>query len=217
MHDRVELRIAGEVVVLLADRALFWPARNRLLIADLHLGKADTFRRAGIGLPRGGTTQDLERLSLLIDETGAAALWVLGDMLHGPVHDTAWRQAWRDWRSRRPWLEVAVLAGNHDRVLADASLDIRLLGERCDEVPFALRHHPEPVPNLHTLCGHLHPRLVLPGWPGKRWPVFWLRENVTVLPAFSAFTGGVLVNPSVGEAVAVCAQKGIVLVRSSPG
>ena len=217
MHDRVELRIAGEVVVLLADRALFWPARNRLLIADLHLGKADTFRRAGIGLPRGGTTQDLERLSLLIDQTGAAALWVLGDMLHGPVHDTAWRQTWRDWRSRRPWLEVAVLAGNHDRALADASLDIRLLGERCDEAPFALRHHPEPVTNLHTLCGHLHPRLVLPGWPGKRWPVFWLRENVTVLPAFSAFTGGVLVNPSAGESVAVCAEQGIVLVCSSPG
>lgn len=214
MHDRVELSIAGEVVVLLADRALFWPGRRRLLIADLHLGKADTFRRAGIGLPRGGTSQDMQRLSLLLEQVGAAALWVLGDMLHGPVHDTAWRQTWRDWRGRHPRLDVAVLAGNHDRALADAALDIRLLGEGWDEPPFALRHHPEQVPGLHTLCGHLHPRLVLPGWSGKRWPVFWLRENMTVLPAFSAFTGGVLVKPSSGEAVAVCAEQGIVLVRS---
>lgn len=216
MHDSLELRIAGEGVNLLADRALYWPARRRLLIADLHLGKADTFRRAGIGLPRGGTSQDLERLSVLLEQTGAIALWVLGDMLHGAVHDTAWRQTWRDWRGRYPLLDVAVLAGNHDRALADAALDIRLLGERCDDPPFALRHHPEEVPGLHTLCGHLHPRLKLPGWSGKRWPVFWLRESVTVLPAFSAFTGGVLVKASSGEAMAVCAEQGMVLVRT-PG
>lgn len=213
MLDSLDVRIAGQYMVLLADRALYWPAQRRLLIADLHLGKADAFRRAGIGLPRGGTTGDLQRLSALLDQTGAQAMWVLGDMLHGPVHDTAWRQVWREWRGQQPGLDVAVLAGNHDRALADAALDIRLLGESCDEPPFAFRHHPVQVPGLHTLCGHVHPRMVLPGWPGKRWPVFWLRRSVTVLPAFSAFTGGVLVKPSADEPVAVCGEQGIVLVR----
>ncbi|HXH01105.1 MAG TPA: hypothetical protein VNI56_02790, partial [Xanthomonadaceae bacterium] len=57
--------IAGERFELLGERALHWPRRQRLLIADLHLGKADLFRRAGIGLPRGGTSRDLQRLSAL--------------------------------------------------------------------------------------------------------------------------------------------------------
>ena len=47
----------GERLQLHADRALYWPARGRLLIADLHLGKGDVFRRAGIAVPRGGTAR----------------------------------------------------------------------------------------------------------------------------------------------------------------
>ena len=53
MNDRVETDIADERVTLFADRALFWPRESALLIADLHLGKADTFRAAGIALPSG--------------------------------------------------------------------------------------------------------------------------------------------------------------------
>ncbi|MEE7560223.1 phosphoesterase, partial [Xanthomonas sp. Kuri4-2] len=55
MEASVRQVLAGETVELLGDRALYRPARRALLIADLHLGKADVFRRAGIGLPAGGT------------------------------------------------------------------------------------------------------------------------------------------------------------------
>ncbi|RBB99100.1 phosphoesterase, partial [Xanthomonas oryzae pv. oryzae] len=55
MGDSVQLQLAGETVELLGERALYRPAHRALLIADLHLGKADVFRRAGIGLPAGGT------------------------------------------------------------------------------------------------------------------------------------------------------------------
>ena len=41
--------------------------------------------------------------------------------------------------------------------------------------PFLLRHHPDPDPTLHVLCGHVHPVLVLPGMR-NRWPAFWLRN-----------------------------------------
>lgn len=59
MGDSVQLQLAGETVELLGERALYRPAQRALLIADLHLGKADVFRRAGIGLPAGGTAHDL--------------------------------------------------------------------------------------------------------------------------------------------------------------
>ena len=64
----LELIIAGQPMRLLGDRALYWPARQRLMIADLHLGKGDVFRRAGISLPAGGTSDDLSRLERLVDD-----------------------------------------------------------------------------------------------------------------------------------------------------
>ena len=151
--------IAGEAMRLYGDRALYWPAQRRLMIADLHLGKGDVFRRAGISLPAGGTSQDLSRLDRLVEASGARELWMLGDVLHGPANDTAWQRTWREWRERHAWLRVAALVGNHDRALARAELGIELLGEAIDEGPFAFRHEPEDHASLHVLFGHLHPSL----------------------------------------------------------
>jgi len=214
MPAKVAITLAGEPVELHAGRALYWLRRQRLLIADLHLGKADVFRRAGIGLPRGGTSHDLERLTQLIDATGAVQLWILGDVLHGPSNDTAWQDSWRIWRARHGGVRVAALIGNHDRALTRAGLGIELMGEAVDDAPFALRHHPHAHPSLHVLCGHVHPRVSLPGLRGARLPAFWLQPGITVLPAFSEFTGGVLVAPAAGEQLAICAGKSIVWVNA---
>lgn len=92
MADELPVQLAGETMVLIGARALYWPARQALLIADLHLGKADVFRRAGIALPRGGTAEDLQRLQSLLDMHACRELWILGDILHGPVHRAAWYQ-----------------------------------------------------------------------------------------------------------------------------
>ena len=213
MVASVEVEIVGEPVVLMAGRALYWPRHHRLLIADLHLGKGDIFRRAGIGLPRGGTAHDLARLDALFEATGARELWVLGDVLHGAAHDAAWRTEWGHWRERNAAHRIAALAGNHDRALPAAALGIELLGEAVDEPPFALRHDPTGDEPLHTIGGHLHPCVALPGLGTRRWPAFWLRERMTVLPAFSAFAGGVGVGAGPGERLAVCVDGHVTLVR----
>lgn len=211
MAGRLALELAGEQVELLADRALYWPARSRLLIADLHLGKADAFRRGGIALPTGGTGHDLERLDALLAMTAARGLWILGDVVHGPVDTTHWRRGWDAWRARHDGLEVAAVAGNHDRALASAGLDLDLLGEAVVDGPFELRHAPATGRAHHVLCGHLHPRLALPGLPG-RWPGFWLQRGATVLPAFSRFTAGPGVERQAGDRFAVCAANQIVML-----
>lgn len=212
MGDSVEVVIAGETVRLLGGRALHRPARSQLLIADLHLGKGDVFRRAGMALPRGGTSHDLARLSGLIEETCAREVLVLGDVLHGPAHDTHWRRSYEDWRMRHRDVDVGALIGNHDRALVKAGLDITLHGRAVDDGPFALRHDDDVVPGLHVLCGHLHPVVSLPGILRKRWPVFWLRADMTVLPAFSAFTGGYLVEVGEGERAGVCVDDGVAMI-----
>ncbi|WP_133479547.1 ligase-associated DNA damage response endonuclease PdeM [Cognatilysobacter segetis] len=201
----VEAEIAGEAVLLLASRALYWVRERRLFLSDLHLGKADVFRRAGIGLPRGGTADDLGRLGAAIDATGARSVWILGDVVHGAVHDSAWRDDWAAWRHRHARVEVAALTGNHDRALESAGLGVELLGESFDTGPFALRHEPTVVPGLHVLSGHLHPCVAVPGLGSRRWPVFWLRPETTILPAFSEFTGGCHVDASGRDGLVVCA------------
>ena len=210
MGESLEVMLNGEPVQLLADRALYWPARRRLLLADLHLGKADTFRAAGIALPRGGTELDLARISTLVAATGAAAVWVLGDMLHGRTDLSSWRAAWNAFRDRHPRLSIAVVDGNHDRALQRARLDIERLGDAVHDGPFVLRHTPARDPRGHVLCGHLHPVLKLPGQP--RTQAFWLQPGCTVLPAFSAFTGGYPLRLGEGDAAVLCNGSALVTV-----
>lgn len=212
MASSLRIGLAGETVELHGDRALYWPRLQRLLISDLHLGKADVFRRAGIGLPRGGTTHDLHRLSVLIDATQARQVWILGDVLHGAAPEAAWRVPWVAWQARHRGVRVAALRGNHDHALAKAGLDIELLGAGVDEAAFALRHEPQAHEALHVICGHLHPVVSLPGIR-KRFPCFWSRQHMTVLPAFSEFTGGHLLAPVPDDLIAACVEGDAVLVQ----
>ena len=202
MADFVAIDIAGETVHLLADRALFWPRENALLIADLHLGKADTFRSAGIALPSGGTRHDLRRLDALLRTTSATRLIVLGDMLHASAVERSWRDAWDEWRDVHRGMQIDVVAGNHDRALPALNLDISIHRNEIEMSPFALRHAPRSGGAAHIVCGHIHPVVRMPGI-ARRWPVFVLDDGVTILPAFSAFTGGFEVTAARGR-LAVC-------------
>lgn len=191
MQASLDIELAGQPVRLLADRAMFWPAQSLLLVADLHLGKGEALRRGGIAVPRGGTRDDLERLQALLAATDARELCVLGDFLHGAGSGGAWQEEWQAWRERHASLPITVVAGNHDRHLHGRASDWRLdlASEGLRRGPFELRHIPGDGTG-HVIAGHVHPRVRYPGLPG-RWPTFWLRTGLTVLPAFSRFTGGV--------------------------
>ena len=204
--DALAIDLAGQIMVLLGARAMYWPARGRLIIADLHLGKSHVFRRSGIAVPSGATQDDLHRLADLVASTGARELWIVGDVLHGPASQAGWRQAWVHWRQQHAGLDVAALAGNHDRALARASLGITQLGYVQHDGPFLFRHLPEADPQgCHVIAGHVHPKVRVPGVP-RSWPAFWLRQGMTVLPAFSGFTGGHLLDVAAGDALVACVE-----------
>lgn len=197
MPAALDLVLAGEPMRLLADRALYWPARRRLLIADLHLGKGDILRAAGIAVPSGGTDHDLARLDALLRGTGARELWVLGDFLHGRRHARV-EARWRRLLAAHPGCVASVVAGNHDRALVADAAGVVHLPEDVRDGPFRFRHHPLPAlgggeGGGHVLCGHVHPVAALPGLPG-RYPALALEPHQTILPAFSAFTGGRLLD-----------------------
>lgn len=203
MAETLDLAIAAEPVRLLADRALYWPARRRLLVADLHLGKGDTFRAAGIAVPTGGTARDLARLGALLAATEAASLWILGDFLHARRHHAV-DAAWRAFRAAHAQVAIAVVPGNHDRALDASVAGVALVHEGTREGPFVFRHAPPADVDArgHVLCGHVHPVLHLPG--AGRHPLFWLRPHASVLPAFSAFSGGYAVAREDSTGSVVC-------------
>jgi DNA ligase-associated metallophosphoesterase len=190
----VTTELAGEQVVLLPERALYWPRLRTLVAADLHWGKAAAFRAAGIPIPAGTTTADLARLSAAIARTGAERLTLLGDLFHaraGRVPATL--SAITSWRSEHQALELLLVRGNHDRHAGDPPFDLRftVVNGPYPAAPFVLRHEPAGHADGYVLAGHVHPGVTLhgPGRQSVRLPCFAFGRNVGLLPAFSTFTG----------------------------
>ena len=73
--------VAGEAM-LLVGRAMVWPERRALIVADPHIGKAATFRASGLPVPHGTTFETLGRMSALIEAFDIEIMYVLGDFLH---------------------------------------------------------------------------------------------------------------------------------------
>ncbi len=207
--------VAGEQLVLDADRAVWWPRRRTLIVADVHLGKEAVFGRAGLALPGGPTVSDLGRLAALCRRYGAATLLVLGDFLHAPPTVGAdWPDAVSRWLDAIAPVRVRIVAGNHDRPAGRDVLDSRLtwLEEPRPLAPFVLRHEPGRDPRGYVLAGHLHPTLRF-GDGGRRRmraPVFWLGSGGAVLPAFGSFTGGCNISPEPGDRVVLCGPDSVV-------
>ena len=209
--------LAGETVILLPERVLYWPRAGTLFVADLHWGKAATLRSAAIALPGGTTTDDLARLSAVIERTGAGRLAVLGDLLHahaGRAPQTL--AAITAWRERHLELELLLVRGNHDRYAGDpaAELGFECVDEPYRLGPFELRHVPATTGNGYVLAGHLHPGVVLNGPARQRLvlPCFWFGYGGGVLPAFGSITGTARITPLAGDLVFAVAESDVIAV-----
>ena len=79
----------GDTLELLAERAIWDPLRRVLLLADLHLGKAESFQAQGIPLPSDGDATTLNALLELAAWLRPEQVIVLGDLIHGRLGLTA--------------------------------------------------------------------------------------------------------------------------------
>jgi DNA ligase-associated metallophosphoesterase len=195
---------AGDTFWLLPERALWWPARRILFIADLHLGKAATYRALGQPVPAGTTLENLQRLSRLLLHYQPSQLVFLGDFLHAAQARTASVfEGLAIWRQRFAALDCVLVRGNHDSRAGDppSSLGIAVVDEPWRIGPLAACHHPQNIPGRFVVAGHLHPAVSLRG-PGRdhlRLPCFCFEAQRAILPAFGEFTGGWTVSPQTGQ------------------
>jgi len=214
----IDCGIAGERLVLLPERAVFWPARETLFVADFHLGKAASFRAAGIPMPSGTTSENVERLGGAIDRTRASHVVFLGDFLHSAEgRSPRTFERFCAWRAARAGVKLTLIRGNHDRKAGDPPPDWKI---DCVDAgaalgPFVLNHEPGPSRAGYALAGHIHPAVRLSGGGGEtlRLPCFWFAKRHGVLPAFGAFTGSAVVRPRPEDRVFVIAEEEVVRVR----
>lgn len=210
------IEVAGELVELLPQRALFWPRKQTLFVADLHLGKAATFRAAAIPVPEAVTAETLGRLDAALAATGARRLVCLGDLLHAPSgRSPILVETVTAWRLAHPQIEFLLIRGNHDRHAGDPppEWEIRAVDEPWQFDPFVLRHIPQSDPSGYVLAGHHHPAVrVGRGRLAERLPCFHFGPEIGLLPAAGAFTGTAMVRPAAGDRVFVVADSEIIMV-----
>ncbi len=193
--SRIAVDFASHRFELLAGPAIWWPARQSVIVTDVHLGKGAAFRSAGVPVPAGSSRKDLERLSRVLALTGARRMIILGDFLHARSgRHPQIMEAICQWRRSHGNIEMLLIRGNHDRS-AGACPDEWKFEEVAGPLEvdgLFLSHFPD-IPNCRPLLGgHIHPVCALRDFDGSsvRVPCFVFDEQVGILPAFGSFTGG---------------------------
>jgi DNA ligase-associated metallophosphoesterase len=187
-----EFRLAGPPM---SSLALFWPAENALLVADLHLEKASFYATTGQMLPPYDSRETLERLAALVKQTGARRVYTLGDNFHdagGAQRLEGHAAGMLDALTRA--LDFVWVTGNHDG--EDQNGIGGTFVEELELAGMVLRHQALAGETRPELSGHFHPRLsVTVNKRHIRRPCAVVAQGVggagrMILPAFGSLTGG---------------------------
>ncbi|PWT77205.1 MAG: metallophosphoesterase [Bacteroidetes bacterium] len=215
MRPPIPYRIREQQLWLSADRCIFWEEAKSLIVSDLHFGKTGHFRKSGIAVPQTVYKEDLQRLINQIQYFQPEQLIIVGDLFHSRHNKEL--ELFNKWRKNFPKLTIQLIKGNHDILHDDwySAADIVLSNEDLQVRNFHFVHDIALTmkSNLqgrngsgksnYSFSGHIHPGIRIDG-AGKQtlcFPCFYFGKNYAVLPAFSRFTGVVLIEPLKGENV----------------
>ncbi len=182
-----------------SQRALYWKRIDAVLVADLHLGKVNHFRKAGIPVPPKANDRNLELLVDLLEHTRPKRMICLGDLFHSH-YNTEW-EVFGELVNHFRHISFELVMGNHD-IMSDLQYQRKgiVVHNELEIDSFLLTHHPleETSPKgLYNLAGHVHPGIGLRG-KGRQFitlPCFYFGASQGLLPAFGMFTGSARIYP----------------------
>ena len=200
----MEMMIEGEELMFLPEAAIFWKAKESLLISDVHLGKVSHFRKSGIAVPNAAGRQNFNKLAKLIQDYVPQKVYFLGDLFHSE-YNAAWEE-FSSFTNRFKTVQFHLVKGNHDILNEEhwkaAGLEIH--DQYVDVGPFTFVHDPEDIKAAKfQICGHIHPCVYIEG-QGKqrlRLACFWKSKDQIILPSFGSFTGMQRIKPKKGDDV----------------
>ncbi len=184
--------VLGEELQLLPQKAIYWPKNKCLLIADLHLGKGNHFRKNGIAIPSSSQRSNWEKLRELFQIPELKRVIFLGDLFHSVYNEDC--LVFEELVDEFPEVEFELVVGNHDILDQEIYKKMGLVihQEKLEIPPFTLSHEPlETSLESYNLAGHIHPgvRLKGKGRQSHRAACFYFGKNNGLLPAFGSLTG----------------------------
>ncbi len=210
----MQLEIEGEYIELLPQKALWLKNRGIVLLADLHFGKINHFRKSGIPVPPRANDKNTELLISVLQITKPERVIFLGDLFHSHYNE--------EWevlgQVRRHFVNCAfeLVLGNHD-ILSALQYERNNLQVHKQELrlqKFLLTHEPmDQVPEgVYNLSGHIHPAVRLKG-TGRQsvmLPCFYFGKQQGILPAFGSFTGMARIVPKKEDRIFVIAENKVI-------
>jgi len=187
-------------------KSLYFPEKEILLVADLHIGYEESLNEQGIFMPRRQfeeTMADLEKVFEKIGEVKEVV--ILGDLKHefGLISS----QEWGEVRKVLDYLKsktgkIVLIKGNHDTVLEPIA--------KREEVEIKECYVKKDICFLHgdkliaecmdkkikmLVMGHRHPAVVLrDGYKKEKYKCFlvgkWKGKKIIILPSFFPFVEG---------------------------
>ncbi len=171
---------------------LYWPEQRMLVFSDLHLEKASYLAQFRAPVPLYDSVDTLLAMERLIEAYAPEQVLCLGDSFHDSKGF-----ARLDERARGV-LECLVASvpqwhwveGNHDNSLKDIAGNNSVANLECANILFS--HEPaQHAP--YQIIGHLHPKAQVKLHGHKvRGSCFLVSNTTLIMPAFGAFTGGLM-------------------------
>lgn len=194
MSGAYRFYILEEELVFLAQKAVWFPKYQALLLSDTHLGKGAHFRKAGIAIPKALAQEELAVLSDLIAELHPLQIIFLGDLFHSEINnDCDWFVLWREWHQK---IDMILVKGNHDILSESFYQKVNLKVVNSFFIgKFKLVHEPpKSAESNYIIAGHIHPGVRIRGKArqGITLPCFYFGDQFALLPAFGKFTGKAL-------------------------
>lgn len=195
---------------LLPQKALYWPSEKILLVADLHLGKVNHYRKAGYPVPTRANDENTTLLIDLLNHHKPERMLFLGDLFHSHYNEE-WEvlgQVMKHFSST----SFELVMGNHDimSTLQYERHNVKVHREELRIGNLWLTHAPveNPSPDAYNIAGHIHPgaRLFGKGRQALLLPCFYFGKHQGILPAFGSFTGLYPVKVMRGDQVFVIAE-----------
>jgi DNA ligase-associated metallophosphoesterase len=216
IYTMITTEVFGERFQLFPEKAIHIPSIKTLLIADLHFGKINHFRKSGIPVPPKANDKNTEALIDLLNRANPTRTIFLGDLFHS-YYNEEWNVVGQVL-NHFPACHFELVRGNHD-IMSKRQYERHnilvheeglLLGK------FFLTHEPAELsnPQLYNLAGHIHPGVTLSG-KGRQvmtLPCFYFGKNNGILPAFGSFTGLAKVSPQKKDQIFVVAEGSVIEV-----
>tara|TARA_R100001143_G_scaffold52368_3_gene47432 strand:- start:68665 stop:69375 length:711 start_codon:yes stop_codon:yes gene_type:complete len=191
--DNSAFVLNGAHLLALADGSLYWPDRNTLVVADLHLEKGSAFASRGQMLPPYDSRATLAALTTTLTRLRPDRVICLGDSFHDaqasdrlPPQD---RAVLGKLVADADWIWIA---GNHDPA-PPADLGGRVHAHWVDG-PLVFRHEAEHGSIAGEISGHFHPKASVQTRARRLSARCFIEDGKRlILPAYGSYTGGLSV------------------------